>query len=147
MIFSYLLTFPIFAMEFLTSGSILNGVISISWLFFLISRFKINLLASIPLAILLSLHFDINILISELMIIAIISFKYFVDHNFKNFSNYLRMIISYCGAILIFFILNSLGLISLYLNFGFYLASLLWFTVFLLIDLVIKTIFSYEKVY
>lgn len=146
MIFSYLLTFPIFAIEFLTTGSILTGVISISWLFFLISRFKISLLASIPLAILLSLHFDINILISELIVLAIIAFKYFLDNNFKNFSNYSRIIISYCGAILIFFILNSLGLISLYLNFGFYLASLLWFVVFLLIDFTIKTIFSYEKI-
>jgi len=146
MIFSYLLTFPIFAIEFLTTGSILIGVISISRLFFLISRFKISLLASIPLAILLSLHFDINILISELIIIAIISSKYFLDNNFKNFSNYLRIIISYCGAILVFFILNSLGLIDLYLNFGFYIVSLLWFVVFLLIDLTIKIIFSYEKV-
>jgi hypothetical protein len=146
MILSYLLTFPIFAIDFLTNISSISGVISISWLFFIISKFKINLLASMPLAILLALNFDINILISELFILALIGFKYFLDNNFKNFSYYLKIIISYCGAILIFFMLNVLNLSNLYLNFGFYVASFLWLIVFLLIDLAIKTIFSYEKV-
>lgn len=146
MIFSYLLTFPIFVIESLTSVSMLTGAISISWLFFLVSRFRISLLASLPLAILVALHFDINILISELVILALIAFKYFLDNNFKNFPYYLRIIISYSVAMFIFFILNFLGLTNLYLNFGFYVASFLWFIVFILFDLAIKTISGYEKI-